>query len=110
LGGYRSGQPGQTATARGRGAARGGINLQRTMFIVYILYSSKSCKHYVGHTEDIESRLALHNAGKVRSTKSGVPWVVKYIEKFDNRNDAYRRELQIKKFKSGRAFIKLINR
>jgi putative endonuclease len=80
------------------------------MFVVYILYSSSLNRYYVGHTEILKNRLTLHNAGKVRSTKCGVPWVVKYIEKFDNRNDAYRRELQIKRYKSGRAFTKLINR
>ncbi|MDQ5970604.1 MAG: putative endonuclease [Patescibacteria group bacterium] len=80
------------------------------MFVVYILYSSILNRYYVGHTENLKNRLTLHNAGKVRSTKRGVPWVVKYIEKFDNRNDAYRRELQIKRYKSGRAFTKLINR
>jgi putative endonuclease len=80
------------------------------MFVVYILYSSKLDRYYIGHTENIENRLMLHNAGKVRSTKNGIPWVIKHIENFNNRNDVYRRELQIKKFKSGRAFIKLINR
>jgi len=62
------------------------------MFVVYILYSNK-----------------LHNTGKVRSTKNGTPWEIKYIEKFNNRNDAYRRELQIKRYKSGRAFKMLFD-
>lgn len=80
------------------------------MFVVYILYSSSLNRYYVGHTENLKNRLILHSAGKVRSTKRGVPWVVKYIEKFDNRNDAYRRELQIKKYKGGEAFQKLIKK
>lgn len=80
------------------------------MFVVYILYSSSLNRYYVGHTENLKTRLTLHNAGKVRSTKRGVPWVVKYIEKFDNKNDTYRRELQIKRYKGGEAFQKLIKK
>ena len=78
------------------------------MFVVYILYSIKLNKYYIGHTEDLEKRLSRHNSGKVKSTRSGMPWVVKHVEKFSNRNDGYRRELQIKSYKGGRAFKALI--
>ncbi|MFA6252798.1 MAG: GIY-YIG nuclease family protein [Patescibacteria group bacterium] len=80
------------------------------MFVVYILYSSKLDRYYIGHTKNIENRLMLHNAGKVRSTKNGISWVIKHIENFNNRNDTYRRELQIKKYKGGEAFQKLLKK
>ena len=79
------------------------------MFVVYILYSQKLKKHYIGYTSDIENRINLHNSAKVKSTKNGIPWELKYIEEFDNRNDAYRRELQIKGYKGGVAFKSLFN-
>jgi len=79
------------------------------MFVVYILYSQKLNRYYIGHTENIDNRFKLHNNAKVKSTKNGIPWVIKYIEKFNNRNDAYRRELQIKGYKSGIAFKSLLN-
>ncbi len=33
------------------------------MFYLYILYSSKLDRYYVGHTENIELRLIQHNNG-----------------------------------------------
>ncbi|WP_353477491.1 GIY-YIG nuclease family protein [Arenibacter sp. M-2] len=41
---------------------------------VYILYSEKRSKYYVGQTADIERRLKRHNQGVVPFTKSGTPW------------------------------------
>ena len=41
---------------------------------VYILYSEKRSRYYVGQTTDIEKRLKRHNLGVVPSTKSGTPW------------------------------------
>lgn len=79
------------------------------MFVVYILYSINLNKYYIGQTDNLENRLSRHNAGKVTSTKNGKPWIIKYVEKFNNRNDAYKRELQIKSYKGGRAFKALIN-
>ena len=50
-----------------------------------------------------------HNNRKVQSTKAYVPWKVVYKEIFESREEAYRREQQIKSYKSGSAFQKLIN-
>ncbi|RJQ33326.1 GIY-YIG nuclease family protein [Candidatus Parcubacteria bacterium] len=79
------------------------------MFVVYILYSIKIGKYYIGHTADIKKRLGIHNSGRVKSTKKGIPWQIKYLEEFSTKNDAYRRELQIKKYKGGRAFKSLFD-
>jgi len=53
--------------------------------------------------------LVEHNRGKCNATKNRGPWLVRYTENFSNRDDAYRRERQIKKYKGGRAFKSLIN-
>lgn len=61
-----------------------------------------------GQTENISARLAQHNRGAVRSTKAGLPCRLIYNETFETRHDAFRRERQIKSYKSGEAFKKLI--
>ncbi|MFA4819115.1 MAG: GIY-YIG nuclease family protein [Patescibacteria group bacterium] len=78
------------------------------MYTVYILQNQLNRKYYVGHTENLKQRLMRHNKGLVRSTKNGVPWAVIYTEKFSSKSGAYKRELQIKSYKGGKAFKKLI--
>jgi len=79
------------------------------MYKVYILHSEKNKKYYIGHTNNIQDRIRRHNRKLVNSTKSGCPWKIIYTEDFDNKNDAYRREFQIKAYKGGEAFKNLIN-
>ena len=70
----------------------------------YILFSEKLNKYYVGSTTDIERRLAEHNRGKDKFTKTGIPWRLVYTEPFMELIEARRREGYIKKMKS-RKFI-----
>lgn len=79
------------------------------MYSTYILESLGEKSYYVGHTEDINIRLARHNKGHVRSTKNKRPWKIIYKETFETKQEAYQRELEIKSYKSGNAFKKLIN-
>jgi putative endonuclease len=78
------------------------------MFQVYILKSDKLRRYYTGHTEDLIVRLNKHNGGFVRSTKGGVPWRVVHTEDFKTRAEAYRREMEIKGYKGGIKFKKLL--
>ena len=78
------------------------------MYKVYILFSEKIKKYYIGHSENLEKRLARHNKGLVKSTKSGKPWIIVYTEDYPTKREAYKRELQIKSYKKGEAFKKLI--
>ncbi|WP_084438850.1 GIY-YIG nuclease family protein [Algoriphagus mannitolivorans] len=80
------------------------------MYFVYILFSSKTGKFYIGSTDNPESRLKHHNAGSTPSTKSGAPfWEFKYLEKIPDRSTALKRELEIKKKKSRKYIEYLIN-
>ncbi len=36
---------------------------------VYILQSERNGRYYIGFTKDIESRIDLHNKGRVKSTR-----------------------------------------
>jgi putative endonuclease len=69
------------------------------MYFVYVLWSEKLQKRYVGHTQNIESRLIEHNSGKVHFTRAGVPWKIIYTEEYSSRSEAMKRE---KFLKSGR--------
>jgi putative endonuclease len=80
------------------------------MYFVYILFSESHQRYYVGHSDNVEKRLSDHNKGKVRSTKAFKPWIVVYSESYNTKSEAYRREMQIKSYKSGEAFKKLIKR
>jgi len=78
------------------------------MYYVYILQSLKDNKFYIGSTSNVEARLAFHNAGLQRSTKNRIPFILKYVEVYINRSEAEKRERQIKSYKGGEAFKKLL--
>ena len=80
------------------------------MYFVYILKSLKDCKYYIGSTSNVERRLEYHNAGKQRATKDRIPFIIVLTETFDNKLDALKREKQLKSYKGGQAFKKLINK
>jgi putative endonuclease len=80
------------------------------MYFVYILYSDKFERYYIGHSHKHLSRLKDHNRGKVKSTKAYAPWRIIHTEKYKSKSDAYIREMQIKGYKTGEAFKKLINK
>ncbi len=79
------------------------------MFTVYIIQSFKNCRYYIGHTANFKERFKKHNNGLVRSTKSFIPWKVVYIENYKTKSEAYRRELEIKSYKGGYNFKKLLS-
>ena len=78
------------------------------MYYVYIIRSIPAGRYYTGSTGDWRGRLRQHNSGKVRSTKAYKPWEMVRLEEHQDRTEARKRELQIKRFKSGDALLKLI--
>jgi len=72
---------------------------------MYILWSEKTGRYYVGHTNDLERRLAEHNRVKGKYTDTGIPWNVVYTENFNSKTEAYAREQYIKSRKS-KDFVK----
>jgi len=79
-------------------------------FYVYILRSKMISRYYIGHAEDIDNRLSMHNKGYVKSTKAYRPWELIYTEEYETKNEAYKRELEIKSYKGGKAFKKLVSK
>lgn len=78
------------------------------MFTVYILKNSVSGRHYIGNTNDLVRRLAEHNRGHTKSTRQKGNWEVIYTEEYVGSFEASRRERQIKSYKSGNGFKRLI--
>ena len=78
-------------------------------FIVYILFSPTKNKYYIGFTgDDIQERLRKHNTDHKGFTGGKGDWKLRYQEEFLLKQDACKRELQIKKWKSRKLIEKLI--
>jgi putative endonuclease len=71
------------------------------MHYVYLLKSKKTSQYYIGCTGDLKKRVGQHNANESSYTKNKGPWEVRYYEAFYSKNDAFQREKQLKKNKSG---------
>lgn len=75
------------------------------MFSVYVLYSERFNKIYIGYTSDLDSRLKSHNQLSTKGfTVKYRPWKVIYTEIFSSKSEALKRERQLKSAK-GREFI-----
>jgi putative endonuclease len=78
-------------------------------YYVYILQSLKDNKYYIGSTSDAPARLHYHNAGLQRSTRHRIPFTLILFEEYPSKEEALKREKQIKSWKVGDVFKKLIN-
>ena len=75
---------------------------------VYIVKCSDKT-FYTGITNNIKLRLETHNLGKgAKYTKSRLPVILVYIERVDDKSNALRREIEIKKLNRSQK-INLIN-
>jgi len=77
-------------------------------WFVYVLKSLKDGKYYIGYTSNLERRLEEHNSGKQRSTKHRAPFELVHYEVFHSKSDAIKREKQLKSYKGGEAFKRLL--
>ena len=76
------------------------------IYHVYILYSEKYHKHYIGYTSDLESRFKSHNElGTKGYTLRYRPWRIIHTESFTSKIEAMKREKYLKSG-VGREFIK----
>jgi putative endonuclease len=75
---------------------------------VYIIQSLKDHGYYVGETVDVNARIKFHNAGFQRSTRSRKPFQMILIEEYPDRLAALKREKEIKSWKGGIKFKKLL--
>ena len=65
-------------------------------YYVYIL-RCKDGSYYTGHAKDVEKRFEMHKKGRgAKYTIMHEPEEIVYIEQFESRGDAIRRERKIK--------------
>ena len=77
-------------------------------YTVYILISSDS-KYYIGQTNNLARRLFQHENGLSKWSKKYRGWKLRYSKEYDTRNQAVRREREIKSYKGGAAFKRLLD-
>ncbi|HEX7343948.1 MAG TPA: GIY-YIG nuclease family protein [bacterium] len=63
---------------------------------VYVLYSRKLDRLYIGQTQDLEKRLAEHRQGGSFYTSRSDDWELVYKEEFLTRGGAMLREKELK--------------
>ncbi|HNW09466.1 MAG TPA: GIY-YIG nuclease family protein [bacterium] len=66
------------------------------MYYVYILFSGKLGKKYIGFTSNLKKRMLYHNSGKSCYTCKGIPWKLVYYEVFRSEIDARKEEFFLK--------------
>jgi putative endonuclease len=79
-------------------------------YFVYILYSIKCDRYYIGYSEDPEMRLEeRHNKGYVKATRACYPYRLVKKKGFVTELEAIQEELRLKKQKSRKYIECLIN-
>ena len=78
------------------------------MYFVYLLVSKNKNRtiSYVGYTNNINSRLKLHNNSKGAKFTRGRKWKLAYYKRYDNKILAMREEYKLKKNYKLRSKIK----
>jgi len=70
--------------------------MKKLKYCVYVLYSIKDDKFYIGFTEDLKRRLTEHFQGNSKSTGSRRPFHLVFCEYYLSKVDAMRREKYFK--------------
>jgi putative endonuclease len=74
------------------------------MYYIYVLWSSRISKRYVGSTDNVKKRLEEHNRGCSKFTKGGIPWLKVYQEEYLTKTVVLKREKYLK-FGQSRAWL-----
>ena len=75
----------------------------------YILFSADADKYYIGHTTElIEIRLRKHLSDHSGFTDKFKDWKLVYTESYESKEFAYKREREVKLWKSRKRIEKLI--
>jgi putative endonuclease len=65
-------------------------------YSIYVLWSEKLEKRYVGSGKDPIVRVREHNAGQSNFTRGGRPWILIYAEEHGSNTESLRREQFLK--------------
>ena len=76
-------------------------------FYVYIIGSIKPRKRtYVGWTTDIKKRIQAHNTSKGAKFTRGSKWKLLHREKLETKSEAMKRDVQLKKDRNFRSYLR----
>jgi len=76
------------------------------MHYIYIIKSERSGKIYCGFSSDLRQRIIDHNSGKSNYTSNYRPWRLVYYEAYSHKEDAQKRERQLKNNRNVMKFLK----
>jgi putative endonuclease len=79
------------------------IDLMR--FYIYIIQSEIDQSYYKGFSENYIERLKQHNDGWSKYTSRKKPWKLVYVELFESRSEALKREKTLKKYSRSQILI-----
>ena len=79
------------------------------MASVYIIYSEKLDRYYIGVTQNLEERIKKHNRNNRGFTGKAIDWELQHQEVFETKTEALRREKEITNWKSRQMIEQLIN-
>jgi len=77
-------------------------------YFVYILFSSSRNRFYIGSSRQPNDRLKKHNTDHKGYTGKTHDWLIIYQEEYQSKQEAQRRERQIKSWKSAERIKRLI--
>jgi len=70
--------------------------MKKLQYCVYVLYSLKDNKFYIGYTTNLHERLTSHIKGQSKATSLRRPFILVFCEYFFSKHDAARREKYLK--------------
>ena len=75
-------------------------------YFVYVLWSERGRRFYIGISEDAPRRLHQHNHAPTGWTARFRPWALVHTERFDDYRAARSREIELKSQKAGWGFFR----
>jgi len=78
------------------------------MYFVYLIQSDVDNSFYVGYSQDPNKRLLAHNNGESTYTRRKMPWKLLYIEEYNSKSEALKREKFLKAQRNTEFYKKLI--
>ena len=78
-----------------------------TPYWVYVLYSPRARRFYIGISEDLQQRLDQHNTGRSYWTARYAPWECVFKTQCPDITQARKFENRLKRQKGGRGFYEL---
>ena len=73
---------------------------QLFMYSVCIIESLKKGIWYYGSSDNVEQRLSDHNSNRAKYTRFKGPWRLIFQRDFDNKTEALKFEIQLKRMKN----------